>query len=71
MMPSGRMLVSLTYDWIAKKVYISRVITSSGRLELIRVEIFNVDIQEEVFPQLQLTVSPNAVVNSEINPATG
>ncbi len=71
MMPTDRRLVSLTYDWIAKVVYISRVVMASGRLELITVEIFDVDIQKEVFPQLQLTVSPNAVVNSEMNPVNG
>jgi len=71
MMPSNRSLVSLTYDWIAKMLYISRVITATGHLELVRVEIYNADIQEIVFPQLQLNVSLNAVVNSEINPAAG
>ena len=70
-MPSGTRVVSLTYDWIAKVVYVSRVDLSTRQLELVKVEIFDIDRQQSVFPNLQFTLPENAVVNSEMNPVTG
>ena len=68
MMPAETRLVSMTYDWIAKEVYVSRVIVSTGQLELIRVNIFDPNSHQSVFPGLQLAVGSGAVVNSAINP---
>ena len=70
-MPTGTRVVSLTYDWIAKVVYMSRVDLSTRQLELVKVEIFDIDRQQSVFPNLQFTLPENAVVNSEMNPVTG
>ena len=70
-MPSGTRVVSLTYDWIAKVVYVSRVDLSTRQLELVKVEIFDIDRKQSVFPNLQFTLPENAVVNSEMNPVTG
>ena len=70
-MPTGTRVVSLTYDWIAKVVYVSRVDLSTRQLELVKVEIFDIDRQQSVFPNLQFTLPENAVVNSEMNPVTG
>ena len=69
--PSDRMLVSLTYDWIAKELYVSERIISTGQLRLYRTEIYNIENQETVFPNLLWTTNLNSIVESEINPVTG
>ncbi len=65
------MLVSLTYDWIAKELYVSERIISTGQLRLYRTEIYNIENQETVFPNLLWTTNLNSIVESEINPVTG
>ncbi len=65
------MLVSLTYDWIAKTLYVSERIISTGQLRLYRTEIYNTENQETVFPNLLWTTNLNSVVESEINPVKG
>ena len=71
MMPSATTLVALAYDWIGKLIYVSRVNTATRKLELIRVNIFEADRQENVFPSLQDTIPVNATVKSVMSPFTG
>ena len=52
MIPSDRLLVSLTYDWIAKSLYITERLASNGQLILTRREIYNTEIQETVFHEI-------------------
>lgn len=70
--PSGRVILSLAFDWIGHFLYMLRMNAATRRLELYKVLVHDTDNVVNVYETLNETVQPgNCSFQLIMNPFTG